>query len=205
MVSWEDLDIIVDSPLAAEFTQEYRTLKSLWDAEARRKVKAGRHPLAFDQLLTIKSHTDHLNTVEYLRKTGRPAVVIAASGMCAGGRIQNYLQALLPDARTDVLFVGYQARGTPGRDIQYYGPRFSEGKSPGYVLLDGQRVEIRAAIHTISGYSAHADQKDLVNFVKRMHHKPSHIRIVHGDEGAKQVLQRLFQQVIPGATVDIGR
>ncbi len=205
VVPWEDLDIIVDSPLAAEFTQEYRTLKSLWDAEARRKEKAGRHPLAFDQLLTINSHTDHLNTVEYLCKTGRPAVVIAASGMCAGGRIQNYLQALLPDARTDVLFVGYQARGTPGRDIQQYGPRFSQGKSPGYVLLDGQRVEIRAGIHTISGYSAHADQKDLVNFVKRMRHKPSHIRIVHGDEGAKQVLQRLFQQMIPDSQVDIGR
>ena len=111
---WEHLDIIVDSPLAAEFTASYRALKHLWDAEARNKVKAGRHPLAFEQVLTINSHADHLNTVEYLRRTGRPAVVIAASGMCTGGRIQNYLQALLPDPRTDVLFVGYQARGNAG-------------------------------------------------------------------------------------------
>ena len=195
---WEHLDIIVDSPLAAEFTASYRALKHLWDAEARNKVKAGRHPLAFEQVLTINSHADHLNTVEYLRRTGRPAVVIAASGMCTGGRIQNYLQALLPDPRTDVLFVGYQARGTPGRDIQTYGPR------GGYVLLDGQRVDIKAGVYTLSGYSAHADQRDLLNFVKRMRHKPKHIRIVHGDDDAKRELQRLYREMLPAAEVVIG-
>ncbi|QQD21899.1 MBL fold metallo-hydrolase [Oceanospirillaceae bacterium ASx5O] len=195
---WEHLDIIVDSPLAAEFTASYRALKHLWDAEARSKVKAGRHPLAFEQVLTINSHADHLNTVDYLRRTGRPAVVIAASGMCTGGRIQNYLQALLPDPRTDVLFVGYQARGTPGHDIQTYGPR------GGYVVLDGQRVDIKAGVHTLSGYSAHADQRDLLNFVKRMRHKPQHIRIVHGDDDAKRELQRLYREMLPGAEVVIG-
>ncbi len=201
---WEHLDIIVDSPLAAEFTASYRALKHLWDAEARRKVKAGRHPLAFEQVLTINSHAEHLQTVEYLRKTGRPAIVIAASGMCAGGRIQNYLKALLPDERTDVLFVGFQARGTPGRDIQQYGPRFSQGRSPGYVVLDGERVDIKAGVYTLGGYSAHADQQDLLNFVKRMRHKPSHIRIVHGDDGAKRELQRLYQVLLPEADVVIG-
>src|SRR5690606_27159150 len=120
---WEHLDIIVDSPLAAEFTASYRALKHLWDAEARNKVKAGRHPLAFEQVLTIDSHAGHSNPVDYLCRTDRAAVVIAASGMCTGGRIQNYLQALLSGPRADVLFVGYQARGTPGRDMQPYGPR----------------------------------------------------------------------------------
>lgn len=195
---WEHLDIIVDSPLAADFTASYRALKHLWDAEARNKVKAGRHPLAFEQLLTINSHADHLNTVEYLRRTGRPAIVIAASGMCTGSRIQNYLKALLPDPRTDVLFVGYQARGTPGRDIQTYGPR------GGYVVLDGQRVDIKAGVYTLSGYSAHADQRDLLNFVRRMRHKPKHIRIVHGDDDAKRELQRQYQEMLPDADVVIG-
>ena len=195
---WEHLDIIIDSPLAAEFTQSYRELKHLWDAEAKRKVRAGRHPLSFEQLLTISSHPDHLNTVEYLSKTGRPAIVIAASGMCSGGRIVNYLKALLGDARTDVLFVGYQAAGTPGRDIQTYGPR------GGYVNLDNQRIDIKAGVYTLSGYSAHADQKDLVNFVKRMRFKPKHIRIVHGEQGAKEELQRCYRAMLPGAVVEIG-
>lgn len=200
---WEYLDVIIDSPLAAEFTQSYRELKSLWDKEARRKVTAGRHPLSFDSLLTIDSHKEHLDTVEYLRKTGRPAIVIAASGMCAGGRMQNYLKALLPDERTDVIFVGYQAKGTPGRDIQRYAPNVS-GRSSGYVLLDGQEIDIKASVHTLSGYSAHADQKDLVNFVKRMRHKPKHIRIVHGDDEAKAELQRQYQKLLPECEVVIG-
>jgi metallo-beta-lactamase family protein len=195
---WEHLDVIVDSPLASKFTQSYRQLRDLWDAEARRKVMVGRHPLGFESLLTIDDHAENEQTVAYLRRTGRPAIVIAASGMCTGGRMVNYLRALLPDPRTDVLFVGYQARGTAGRDIQTYGPR------GGYVLLDGERVDIRAGVHTLSGYSAHADQQDLLNFVKRMRHKPKHIRIVHGDTEAKQTLQRLYQDLLPECEVVIG-
>ena len=123
--------------------------------------------------------------------------MIAASGMCAGGRMVNYLKALLPDARTDVLFVGYQARGTPGRDIQRWGP------AGGYVVLDGERVTIQANIHTLSGYSAHADQKDLINFATRMRHPPGDIRIVHGDADAKQALKARLQAVLPTARVEI--
>jgi metallo-beta-lactamase family protein len=192
---WAALDIIVDSPLAAEFTEHYRALKQLWDKEAQRKVKKGRHPLAFEQLITIDKHGDHQRLVNHLKQTGRPAVVIAASGMCAGGRIVNYLKALLSDEKTDVLFVGYQAQGTPGRDIQMYGP------GGGYVYLDDEKIDIRAGVHTISGYSAHADQKDLVNFVKRMRHKPSEIRIVHGDDEAKQALRVKLNEVVPDAKV----
>jgi metallo-beta-lactamase family protein len=194
---WDELEIIVDSPLASRFTEAYRQLRPYWDAEARRKVSAGRHPLNFEQLTTIDSHADHEHAVAYLQKTARPCVVIAASGMCSGGRIVNYLKALLGDPRTDVLFVGYQAAGTPGRDIQYHGPR------GGYVVFDGQRYPIRARIHTISGYSAHADQQNLVNFVRRMRHRPQLVRLVHGDTEAKQRLGEQLQEAIPGLSVEI--
>ena len=190
-VNWDYIDVIVDSPLASQFTRSYRQLKELWDAEAMRKVTAGRHPLSFEQLLTIDSHSEHLQTVEYLQNTGRPAIVIAASGMCSGGRILNYLKALIEDPRTDVLFVGYQAAGTPGRDIQTYGPK------KGYVLLDGQKYTINADVFTLSGYSAHAGQQDLLNFVSRMRFKPARIRLVHGDEPAKKVLQQKFREILP--------
>jgi metallo-beta-lactamase family protein len=69
--------------------------------------------------------------------------VIAASGMCAGDRMWNYLKALFPDQRTDVLFVGYQPKGAPGRDIQRYAPIIS-GKPAGYGMLDGEEVQINA-------------------------------------------------------------
>ncbi|MGP5309396.1 MBL fold metallo-hydrolase RNA specificity domain-containing protein [Vreelandella alkaliphila] len=184
---WQQLEIIVDSPLAARFTRVYRQLKPYWDKEAHRRLRSGRHPLNFENLYTVESHEAHEQTVQYLAKTGRPAVVIAASGMCAGGRIMNYLKAMLGDERHQVLFVGYQGAGTPGRAIQHYGP---EG---GWVEIDGQRIDIKAGVTTISGYSAHADQKDLLNFVKRMRRWPHAIYLVHGDQTAKHALKHALE------------
>lgn len=192
---WQDLAVVVDSPLAVRFTEIYRDLKQFWDNEARRRLQTGRRPLSFEQLITLVDHADHLKLVRWLAETRRPAVVLAASGMCAGGRVVNYLKALLGDPRHDIIFVGYQAAGTPGHDILTYGPR------NGYVVLDGERYPIRARVHKVGGYSAHADQKDLLNFVKRMRKKPREIRIVHGDEGAKQALRRELERLVPGARV----
>ncbi|MCS2609134.1 MBL fold metallo-hydrolase RNA specificity domain-containing protein [Halomonas dongshanensis] len=181
--SWKSLEVIVDSPLAARFTRVYRELKPYWDDEAQKRLKSGRHPLNFANLYTVDSHQEHEQTVEYLAKTGRPAVVIAASGMCAGGRIMNYLKAMLGDVRHQVLFVGYQGAGTPGRAIQQYGPQ------GGWVEIDGERIDIKAGITSISGYSAHADQQNLLDFVKRMRRWPSTIHLVHGERAARQVLK----------------
>lgn len=194
-LAWEDLDIVVDSPLATEFTSGYQELRQHWDREARRKLAAGRHPLAFEQMLTIGDHATHLRTVDYLARSARPAIVIAASGMCSGGRIVNYLKAMLGDPRHDVLFIGYQAAGTPGRDIQEHGPR------GGWVNLDGQRYTIRAGVHTLEGYSAHADQQDLLNFVGCMRDKPRRIRLVHGGTGAKAALAAAIRQRHPDIEV----
>jgi metallo-beta-lactamase family protein len=194
-LTWDQLEIVVDSPLAAEFTKIYRDLKPFWDAEAREMVKAGRHPLSFEQLTVINSHEDHLNAVEYLAKSHRPCVVLAGSGMCAGGRVVNYLKAMLDDARNDVLFVGYQAAGTPGRDILTYGPR------GGWVELDGERYTIRAQVHQVGGYSAHAGQSDLLRFVEGIPQAPKQIRVVHGDDDAKRALQAKLKQMVPGTEV----
>ena len=190
-----ELPVILDSPLASRFTAAYRELKSFWDEEAHARLRQGRRPLAFDTLLTVDSHQEHLKMVHHLARSGRPAVVIAGSGMCNAGRIVNYLKAMLGDERHDVLFVGYQAEGTPGRDIQHYGPR------GGYVILDGERFDIRARVETIGGYSAHADQQGLVSFVKGIRQKPREIRLVHGNREAKQALKAALQKVCPEGTV----
>ncbi|PTB98625.1 MBL fold hydrolase, partial [Marinobacter sp. Z-F4-2] len=192
---WNNLEIVVDSPLAAEFTRIYRDLKPYWDAEATDLVRQGRHPLSFEQLTVINSHEDHLNAVDYLARSHRACVVLAGSGMCAGGRVVNYLRAMLGDKRNDVLFVGYQAAGTPGRDILTYGPR------GGWVELDGDRYDIRARIHLVGGYSAHAGQSDLLRFVEGIPGAPTEIRVVHGDEDAKAAFQVRLQRVLPGSQV----
>jgi metallo-beta-lactamase family protein len=202
-VQWQDLDIVVDSPLAAEFTRIYRQLKPMWDAEAQEVLSQGRHPLGFDQLTLINSHASHLEAVEYLASFKRPAVVLAGSGMCAGGRVVNYLKAMLGDARNDVLFVGYQAAGTPGRDILKYGSNAGVGTpdQAGWVELDDKRYPICARIHQVGGYSAHAGQSDLLNFVLGIPNAPREIRLVHGDDGAKAALKKLFEAEVSSQVV----
>ncbi len=186
---WPKLPIILDSPLATRFTEAYRSLKPFWNHEARERVEAGRNPLAFDNLIKIDSHTDHIAVLNHLTQTARPAIVIAGNGMCSGGRIVNYLKAMLHDPRHDVLFVGYQAQGTPGHAIQQHGPK------GGYVYLDGKRFDIRARVTSIGGYSAHADQKGLVEFVTGMREWPREIRVVHGEIKAKEALVARFQEL----------
>ncbi|KPW33544.1 hypothetical protein ALP45_02604 [Pseudomonas coronafaciens pv. atropurpurea] len=179
---WSRLPVILDSPLASRFTKLYQSFEDYWDNDARLRSGAGRKPLGFDQLIGIDAHEQHLRTVNYLASTARPAIVIAGNGMCAGGRIVNYLKAMLGDRRHNVVFVGYQGKGTPGAAIQSHGPL------GGYVELDRERFDIRAGIHTANGYSAHADQAELVEFVTGMKEWPAQVRLVHGEASAKEAL-----------------
>ena len=186
--AWQQIPVILDAPLATRFTKLYRELKPWWNAEALKRVVQGHQPLAFKQLLTVTTHAQHMTMVNRLAHTRQPAIVITGSGMCTAGRVVNYLKAMLRDARHNVVFVGYQARGTPGYAIAQYGP------SNGYVELDGERYTINAGVHTLGGYSAHADQKGLVSFITGMHHWPKEVRLVHGDEGAKATLATKLQE-----------
>lgn len=194
---WKELEIVVDSPLASRFTRVYRKLKRYWDEEARERLGDRRHPLSFEQLRTVDSHSDHLAIVNYIKRRDYPCIVLAASGMCAGGRIVNYLKALIEQTATDIVFVGYQARGSTGRDIQQFGP------GGGYVELDGRRYWIKAGVHTLSGYSAHADLADLLRFACEIPRPPGEIRLIHGDEAAKANLALELRARLPGCEVMI--
>ena len=186
---WSLLPIILDSPLAQRITRVYRDLHDYWNAEAKARLAEGRDPLGFSQLISVDTHARHQQVVNYLKSTGRPAIVIAGNGMCSGGRIVNYLKAMLGDPRHEVVFVGYQAKGTPGAVIQA-----SEG-AQGFVQsdLDGSLYEVRAKVVTLSGYSGHADQAGLVNFVQGMSESPGTIVLVHGEQRAKVALKQALQ------------
>ncbi len=186
---WSTLPIVLDAPLASRFTKLYRQLKPWWETEALKRVSQGRSPLGFEQLLTVDTHAQHHAMVNRLAHTRQPAVVITGSGMCNAGRVVNYLKAMLSDSRHNVLFVGYQAKGTPGWAIQQYGPR------GGYVDLDGERYAIHAGVHTLGGYSAHADQAGLLRFITGMRSWPQEVRLVHGEVGAKTALAERLSQL----------
>lgn len=181
---WSRLPIILDSPLAKRVIDVYRELHQYWRQAARDRVSQGRDPLSFRQLISIDTHARHQQVVNYLKSTGRPAIVIAGNGMCSGGRIVNYLKAMLVDPRHEVLFVGYQAKGTPGAVIQA-----SEG-AEGFVQidLDGRMYDIRAKVMTVSGYSGHADQEGLIRFALCQEEPAKRVVLVHGDQASKQAL-----------------
>lgn len=189
-VDWSQLPIILDSPLAQRITAVYRELHAFWNEEAKARRAAGRDPLAFGQLICVDTHARHQQVVNYLKSTGRPAIVIAGNGMCSGGRIVNYLKALLGDRRHEVMFVGYQARGTPGAVIQ----ALEGSNGVGQVDLDGERHEVKAKVTTLRGYSGHADQAGLVAFATGLSAKSEEVVLVHGEAQAKNQLARVLRQ-----------
>ena len=105
--------VFLDSPLGLEITKVYAGLSEYWDQEARGHLKRGDHPIDFEGLYAVRRHSDHRDLVQ----TEGPMVIVAGSGMCTGGRIVNHLMDGIVKPENDILFVGYQVPGTPGRDI----------------------------------------------------------------------------------------
>lgn len=182
-------DIIVDSPMAIKLTDIYEQMQPYWSEEAREILTVDKQPFVFSNLIEIDHAGESRGNIEYLKRSGRPAIIIAGSGMCSGGRIMDYLKAFLHQPNTDILFVGYQAVGTTGRAIQ----ECNQGKCS--VRIDQREYPVRAKTHTLSGYSAHADQSDLLAYVQGIRNSPKEIRLVHGEESAKQTLKQKLQSL----------
>ena len=180
----EKIPVFLDSPLGLEITKIYSTLSDFWDKEARSIFYKGDHPIDFNHLYAVENYREHKKLMEM----SGPAIILAGSGMCSGGRIIEHLENGLEFPENDIFFVGYQSKGTIGRDIQKYGNR-----PDGYVYINGSKVEINAEIHNLSGYSAHADQKGLVEWVNSMSEKPGKIKLVHGDSQARHVLAEVLK------------
>ena len=177
--------VFVDSPLGLKITRIYASLSGYWDQEARDLKARGDHPIDFKGLIAVKDHRDHLKLCDM----EGPTIILAGSGMCTGGRIVDHLQKGIDDPKNDILFVGYQAAGTPGRAIQRYSKR-----PGGYVVLDDERKTIKAKVHTLPGYSAHADQQGLVDWIESMPEKPGAVKLVHGEDQARQALAVMLEK-----------
>ncbi len=174
------IPVIVDGPLSVTATEIYRRHKGLYDEAALELVAAGDHPLDMDSVLEAR---DGRASARLGAERG-PAIVIAGSGMCNGGRIRGHLARHLPDPRTDVLLVGYQGARTLGRELE-------DGATT--VFLDGGEVAVRARITRLSGFSAHADQDGLAGWHGHLPRKTGATTfITHGDDDARADYARLL-------------
>ncbi len=173
--------IYIDSPMAIEATSIYRRNNELFDSEALEMVQSGelRRSLASAQPCAKPGESRALNDVK------GPCLIMAGSGMCTGGRIMHHLRHNLPIPDTAVLMVGFQSHGTLGRKLV-------EGAKK--VMMFGEEVPVRASIHTMGGFSAHADQNGLLEWYGAMAPSRPRTIITHGENRARTVLSGLIEQ-----------
>ncbi|KUK58906.1 MAG: RNA-metabolising metallo-beta-lactamase [Synergistales bacterium 53_16] len=183
----DNVPIYFDSPMGMKATAIYNEHVALLSSEIQDQIRNGTDPFSPKQLRIVESveESKAINSV-------RHAIVLAGSGMCTGGRIVHHLKNNLYKEDTHVVFVGYQARGTLGR-------RIVEGAKT--VRVAGEEVAVNAKIHTINGFSAHADRRDLLAWARNFRTEPTFF-VTHGEEEAAVALasnleEEGFKAVIP--------
>ena len=173
--------VYVDSPLAISATEVFKKNTELFEEHIQEEMKRGDNPLEFPGLTFTKTPDES----KALNEDRTPSIIISASGMCEVGRIKQHLKHNIWNPNNTILFVGYQAPGTLGRKIV-------EGAKK--VKIFGEEVSVNARIEYIEGYSGHADQEWLLNFVYSFLRKPKHIFLVHGEEESQRVLKSKLQE-----------
>lgn len=181
--------VYFDAPLAQRVTDIYRQYQHLYNATVRAEIRRGDDIFDFPRFVSVRNVADSL---QIDRKKG-PKIVIASSGMSNGGRVRMHERQILGNRKNTILFIGYQAFGTLGRDI---------ADKHSKVLIDGTWVRVHARIENISGYSAHKDSNHLVEFVGDTATTLEHIFLAMGEPAAAQKLaQRLETAYHVTATV----
>ncbi|NCF00210.1 MBL fold metallo-hydrolase RNA specificity domain-containing protein [Emergencia sp. 1XD21-10] len=175
----DQLMVYVDSPMATTATEVFRKNAQVFDDETRDYILRGDNPLDFKNLKFTRSTAES----QALNLDRNPKIIISASGMCEAGRIRHHLKHNLWDARSSVIFVGYQAEGTLGKLLV-------EGVKD--IVLFGEEVHVNAEIYNLEGFSGHADQNGLFSWLAGFRQKPKQIFLVHGEEDSKKDFGKLI-------------
>jgi metallo-beta-lactamase family protein len=170
-----DVPVYLDSPMAVDVTDIYLRHPDAFDRESWRLVAAGEPPLHFPGLRMVRT-TEQSRAINQAR---RPAIIMATSGMCTSGRIKHHLRHNVERPESTILFVGYQAQGTLGRQIL---DRQRE------VRIHGRSYRLRAEVAQVYGFSGHADRSGLLRWVKSFEQPPKRLFLTHGEEPAAMSL-----------------
>ncbi|MES1937868.1 MBL fold metallo-hydrolase [Salinisphaera hydrothermalis] len=166
--------VFLDSPMAISATRIFQHHPECYDADAAALFERGHDPFDLPGLHFTRESSESIA----LNRIGGGAVIMAGSGMCTGGRIRHHLKHHLWRENCSIVFVGFAAHGTLARQIIDGAPR---------VRIFGEQIPVRAQIHTINGFSAHADQPELLAWHARTG-RPERTILVHGDEDVMQHL-----------------
>ena len=193
-----NIPLFVDSPLALNVTQVHRDHPECFDEETRRYLTNGEDPFGFKRLQYVREAVDS----KKLNDLNGPFVVISASGMCEQGRILHHLRNNIEDARNTVLITGFQAQDTLGRKLVEKWPE---------VRIFGEPMRVKAEIASLDELSGHADQGELLEWIKPMVGSLRKVFLVHGEASQSAALAQLLHKnygleavcPVPGQTFDL--
>jgi metallo-beta-lactamase family protein len=171
------LPLYLDSPMASKATAIYRRHPEYFDQEMRELLAKREDPLDYPNAQV----TNDIESSRAISKAPRPYMIVASNGMLTGGRVVNHLRELIDDPTATLLFVGYQGEGTLGAQLQ---------AGVKTVRIDGEMRDVRCQIRSISGFSAHADESELLDWIGAFK-KPrlKRVFIVHGDPDAQAAIE----------------
>jgi metallo-beta-lactamase family protein len=175
------IPIYIDSPLAISATEIFKRNPDCFDQETRDLLSGGENPLEIPGIL----YTQKTEESKAINEDPRSAIIISASGMCDSGRIKHHLKHHLWREESHIVIIGYQAEGTLGR-------RLVDGAST--VRLFGEEIAVKAHIHTLGGFSAHADQKGLLDWISHIRHPQLEVFVNHGEEKVSTELSQLISE-----------
>ena len=175
------IPVYIDSPLAISATEIFKRNPDCFDQETKALLLEGESPLEFSEII----YTQTTEESKAINEDTRPGVIISASGMCDNGRIQHHLKHHLWREESHIIIIGYQAEGTMGR-------RIVDGARS--VRLFGEEIAIKAHIHTLGGFSAHADQKGLLGWLSHVNNPQLEVFVNHGEEKISIELGRLIDE-----------
>lgn len=174
------LPVYIDSPMAISATEIYRDNPGYYDEATIKMIAENQSPFEYNNLHFMRSVDDSRR----INEIAKGAIIISASGMCEAGRILHHLKHNLWRPESHILFVGYQAEGTLGR-------RLLDGVK--VVKIMGEEIGVRAQIHSIGGFSAHADQAGLMDWLGTFKKMPRGIFITHGENGAQKEMAAMIR------------
>jgi|LGOV01.1.fsa_nt_gb metallo-beta-lactamase family protein len=186
--AFKNIPVYIDSPLASKATEIFKKNAHVFDKEAREKILSGDNPLEFKNL----HFTQTTDESKALNMSTEPKVIISASGMCNAGRIRHHLKHNLWKKNSSIVFVGYQGEGTLGRLIK-------EGEKE--IRLFGEDIYVQANIESVEGFSGHADQRGLMEWLKGFKEAPKKVFIVHGESDARDVFSKKIEDELGFSTV----
>jgi metallo-beta-lactamase family protein len=184
------IPIYIDSPLAISTTEIFKKNPDCFDRETQDLLSGGENPLDIPGIL----YTQTTEESKAINEDPGPGIIVSASGMCDSGRIKHHLKHHLWRQESHIVIIGYQAEGTIGR-------RIVDGAKT--VRLFGEEIAVKAHIHTLGGFSAHADQRGLLDWVSHIHHPQLEVFVNHGEEKISMTLAQLisdrfhFKAIVP--------